>query len=66
MMPLCRHNYCRRVSTKTLGRIDVPNNAAKTDDNPNGMWPETVYVCDRHYERILRLLGFGSKLKEES
>lgn len=66
MMPFCSHNHCNRVSAVKLGQIEVPNNAAKTDINPRGVYPQTVYVCDRHYERIVKLLGMGHLLKEDN
>ena len=52
MMPTCPIKRCKNVAEKNLGKINTPNK-----DMPSGVWDETVYLCDKHYIKILKLLG---------
>jgi len=51
-MPYCRYRRCKRVATREIGTINYPS-----DDMPSGIWDEVTYVCDKHYVKLLKLLG---------
>lgn len=56
MMPDCSVKRCKRVSDKKLGVIDT---GKKYLDNSDRTWEETVYVCEKHYIKLLKKLGFS-------
>lgn len=56
MMPNCSYKRCNKVANKKLGVIDTDEKyLANRDDT----WTETVYVCEKHYKKILNKLGFA-------
>lgn len=52
MMPYCQYGRCKHVSDKKLG--SVITGAA---DGYGNEWPEVVYVCEKHYKKVLKLLN---------
>ena len=63
MMPYCQHKRCKRVADKYLGTMSVPDSAAKTGVNPFGIHDNTLYVCNKHYAKMLKLMGFKKELE---
>jgi len=55
MMPYCSVKRCRKVADKKLGVIDT---GEKYLENREDTWTETVYVCEKHYIKLLKKLGF--------
>lgn len=60
MMPYCQVKRCKRVSDRKLGTIDTGKKYLK---NSERTWEETVYVCNKHYARLLKKLGFNPPKK---
>lgn len=58
MMPTCAYRRCRRVADKKIGTIDT---GKKYLPNSDRTWEEVVYVCEKHYSKLLKLLGFGGR-----
>lgn len=55
MMPYCSVKRCKRVADRKLGTIDTGEKYLKNSDRT---WEEVVYVCDKHYKKMLVKLGF--------
>lgn len=56
MMPYCSVKRCKKVADKKLGVIDTGQKYLKNSDKT---WEETVYVCGKHYRKLLSKLGFN-------
>ncbi len=52
MMPYCSYRRCKHVADRSIGNINVPD-----ADMQNGIWEQDTYVCDKHYVKLLKLLG---------
>ena len=52
MMPYCSYRRCKHVATRSIGKINQPDS-----DMPSGVWEQVTYVCDKHYAKLLKLLG---------
>lgn len=58
MMPYCAVKRCKKVADRKLGVIDT---GKKYLANSDRTWEETVYVCNKHYMKLLNKLGFENK-----
>ena len=53
MMPYCEHRRCKRVAEIRLGdRI-----ATGGDYDSKNRWEQVVWLCPKHYKKIMLLLG---------
>lgn len=59
MMPYCSYKRCKHVADKSVGDIDTGDK-----DGYGKPWKQVTYVCDKHYKKILNLLGY--EVKNES
>ena len=55
MMPYCQVKRCKRVADRKLGEIDTGKTYLKNSDRT---WTEVVYVCNKHYAKLLKKLGY--------
>lgn len=60
MMPVCGFKTifgrrCERTATENIGRIVLPDvDTYRHDRKP---WEQTHYLCEKHQNRLLELLG---------
>lgn len=63
MMPYCPVKRCHRVADRKLGVIDTGKKYLPKSDRT---WEETVYVCNKHYAKLLKKLGFQPPAESET
>lgn len=60
MMPFCEYKRCRKVSDKSLGKLPVGEITGSTD-GAGEPWTQTVFLCNKHFKKIMGLLGYSAK-----
>lgn len=60
MMPHCTVKGCREVAQINFGSVYVPD-----EDTPEGAMPhpEVMYVCKKHFIKLVKYLGYGHRLE---
>lgn len=52
MMPECYHKGCKKVAEVHFGNIDTGEK-----DAYGKAWTVTVFLCKKHYKKMLKRLG---------
>jgi len=59
MMPTCEYKRCRRVAEKKFEKVAI-GEITGDKDGFGKYWTQPVWVCNRHWLKILAKLGYKS------